>query len=274
MALWSGRFEEGVSEFTQRFGASLPVDKEMYREDIAGSIAHSKMLAAQGVISDADQQDIQAGLVQIRQDIDNGDFIWDINNEDIHMSVESVLTARIGDAGARLHTGRSRNDQVATDTRLFAKKRCVDLMEANIRLREALIAQAEANFDVIMPGYTHMQHAQPVLFSHHILAYTWMLARDFQRLQMAASAADANPLGSAALAGTTYPLDRHMTTRRIPTLPSSFVESRAVLSVIWCSFWSPLNPCLLLITRTFRRIRKALLMPPVRWKIVTRAPLA
>ena len=143
--------------------------------------------------------------------IEAGDFAFDINDEDIHMSVERALIADIGDAGARLHTGRSRNDQVATDTRLFAKQRCEDLMAANVALRQALVRQAEAHFDVVLPGYTHLQHAQPVLFSHHMLAYVWMLARDFERLAAARAAADASPLGSAALAGTTYPLDRQMT---------------------------------------------------------------
>ena len=211
MALWSGRFEKGVSEFTQEFGASLPVDKQLYAQDIAGSRAHAAMLAAQGVISQEDAQAIDAGLESIKQRIEAGDFVFDINNEDIHMSIESVLTQEIGDAGARLHTGRSRNDQVVTDTRLFAKKRCLDLMQANVALRQALVEQAEKHFDVLLPGYTHLQHAQPVLFSHHMLAYVWMLTRDFERLQAAYRAADANPLGSAALAGTTYPLDRFAT---------------------------------------------------------------
>ena len=211
MALWGGRFEEGVSEFTQRFGASLPIDKEMYAEDIAGSKAHSAMLAARGVISDTDREAIHAGLDEILAEIEAGEFVFDINDEDIHMSVESKLIARIGDAGARLHTGRSRNDQVATDTRLFIKRRCRDLMAANVELRQALMQQAEDNFDVLLPGYTHLQHAQPVLFSHHMLAYVWMLTRDFERLEAAYRAADACPLGAAALAGTTYPLDRHMT---------------------------------------------------------------
>lgn len=211
MALWSGRFTENVSEFTQRFGASLPVDKALYAQDIAGSKAHAKMLAKVGVISEEDARQIAAGLDRIKADIESGGFSFDINDEDIHMSVEKALTAEIGDAGARLHTGRSRNDQVATDTRLYAKQRATDLMRANVTLRHALIGQAEANFDVILPGYTHMQHAQPVLFSHHMLAYVWMLARDYRRLQAARDAADACPLGAAALAGTTYPLDRQMT---------------------------------------------------------------
>lgn len=211
MALWSGRFTENVSEFTQRFGASLPVDKALYAQDIAGSKAHAKMLAKVGVISEEDAQKIAAGLDRVKADIESGDFSFDINDEDIHMSVEKALTAEIGDAGARLHTGRSRNDQVATDTRLYAKQRATDLMRANVALRHALIGQAEANFGVILPGYTHLQHAQPVLFSHHMLAYVWMLARDYRRLQAARDAADACPLGAAALAGTTYPLDRQMT---------------------------------------------------------------
>ena len=215
MALWSGRFEENVSEFTQRFGASLPVDKALYAQDIAGSCAHAKMLAEQGVISEDDYHAIYAGLQEIKQRIEDGAFEFDINNEDIHMSIESELTANIGTAGARLHTGRSRNDQVCTDTRLFAKQRAEDLMRANLNLRRALLDQAEAHFDVILPGYTHLQHAQPVLFSHHMLAYVWQLTRDFHRLEEARNAADANPLGSAALAGTTYPLDRFATAKTL-----------------------------------------------------------
>lgn len=211
MALWSGRFTENVSEFTQRFGASLPVDKALYAQDIAGSKAHAHMLAKVGVISHEDADAIDSGLERVKNRIESGDFTFDINDEDIHMSVERALTADIGDAGARLHTGRSRNDQVATDTRLFAKKRAHDLMHANVALRHALVEQAEKHFDVILPGYTHMQHAQPVLFSHHMLAYVWMLTRDFERLAAAEHAADASPLGAAALAGTTYPLDRQMT---------------------------------------------------------------
>lgn len=215
MALWSGRFTEGVSEFTQQFGASLPVDKALYAQDIAGSKAHAHMLAAQGVISQEDCDAIQAGLDRIKERIEAGEFVFDINNEDIHMSIEGVLTAEIGDAGARLHTGRSRNDQVATDTRLYVKERCTQLMQANLELRRALIHQAQEHFDVILPGYTHLQHAQPVLFSHHMLAYVWMLTRDFERLAAARRAADASPLGAAALAGTTYPLDRQMTAREL-----------------------------------------------------------
>ncbi len=212
MALWSGRFEEDVSEFTQRFGASLPVDKKLYKQDIAASKAHAAMLAACGIIGEEDADAIDRGLTDIECAIDQDEFVFDINDEDIHMAIERALTERIGDAGARLHTARSRNDQVACDMRLFTKERSCDLMSANIMLRRSLVNQAKAHIEVIMPGYTHLQHAQPVLFSHHMLAYTWMLARDFKRLRAAYDAADANPLGAAALAGTTYPLDRDKTT--------------------------------------------------------------
>ena len=211
MALWSGRFTENVSEFTQRFGASLPVDKQLYAQDIAGSKAHARMLGEQGVISEEDARAICDGLDRIQKRIEAGDFVFDINDEDIHMAIEKQLIADIGEAGARLHTGRSRNDQVVTDTRLFAKKRAADLMGANVELRRALVEQAKANFDVVLPGYTHLQHAQPVFLAHHLLAYAHMFARDFRRLEAAFDAADASPLGSAALAGTTYPLDRRAT---------------------------------------------------------------
>lgn len=212
MALWSGRFEGGVDGFTQEFGASLFVDKEMYAQDVAGSQAHASMLAAQGVISTDDANAIHEGLEAIKQSIDDGSFVFDVNDEDIHMAIEAELTRVIGTPGARLHTGRSRNDQVAVDLRLHAKALLEDLLEQNVSLCEVLLKKAEDTFGVIMPGYTHLQHAQPVLFSHHMLAYFWMFTRDHVRLKHAYEAADANPLGSAALAGTTYPLDRFMTT--------------------------------------------------------------
>ena len=211
MALWGGRFEAGVATSTQEFGASLPVDKHLYKQDIAGSKAHAAMLAHQGIISAEDAAAIRDGLNAIEADIDAGKFIFDINDEDIHMAIESELTRRIGEAGKRLHTGRSRNDQVATDTRLGVKALAKQLMEANLQMRRALLEVAAAHPDVILPGYTHLQHAQPVLFSHHLLAYAWMFTRDFTRLQAAFDAADASPLGAAALAGTSYPLDRQMT---------------------------------------------------------------
>ena len=212
MALWGGRFEGGVSAFTQEFGASLEVDKHMAQQDIRGSIAHATMLAEQGVISDEDRAAIVRGLEQISAEIEAGAFVWDINDEDVHMAIERTLTERIGAAGGRLHTGRSRNDQVATDIRLLAKDLCDELIEGNRELRRTLADVAERNLNVVMPGYTHLQHAQPVLLSHHLLAYFWMFARDATRLQAARDAADAHPPGAAALAGTPYPLDRARTT--------------------------------------------------------------
>ena len=211
MALWGGRFEAGVATSTQEFGASLPVDKHLYRQDIAGSRAHAKMLAHQGIISEEDAGQIRAGLDAIQADIDAGKFDFVIDDEDIHMAIESELTRRIGEAGKRLHTGRSRNDQVATDTRLAVKALAKRLMEGNLRLRQVLTDAAAKYGEVILPGYTHLQHAQPVLLSHHLLAYAWMFTRDFGRLSAAFDAADASPLGAAALAGTSYPLDRQMT---------------------------------------------------------------
>ena len=224
MALWGGRFEKGVDAFTQEFGASLEVDKIMAAQDIRGSRAHAKMLAEQGIISAEDQRAIDAGLADIAARIEDGTFAWDVNDEDVHMAVEGALTREIGTPGARLHTGRSRNDQVATDIRLLAKDLADKLLAGNVALRRALMESAEKHLDVVMPGYTHLQHAQPVLLGHHLLAYFWMLSRDFTRLAAARTAADANPLGSAALAGTTYPLDRARTTELLGfarTIPNS-----------------------------------------------------
>ena len=207
-ALWGGRFEDAPEAFTQAFGASLPVDQRMWESDIAGSKAHAAMLGRQGIISQDDAETIERGLDDIASQIEDGEFEFDVADEDIHMAVERRLTEQVGEAGGRLHTGRSRNDQVATDTRLHAKKLAEGLMHQVLDLRQALLDVAEREFGVVMPGYTHMQRAQPVLFSHHLLAYYWMFARDFTRLAAAWESADVMPLGSAALAGTTYPLDR------------------------------------------------------------------
>ena len=224
MALWSGRFEEATNEYALKWGASLETDKVMAEHDIAGSLAHARMLSEQGIISEQDFDDIEAGLGRIRTQIREGTFAWDERDEDVHMAIERALTADIGAAGARLHTGRSRNDQVATDIRLLAKELADDLLSENNSLREVLLDAAEKYVDVVMPGYTHLQHAQPVLLSHHLLAYFWMLTRDHDRLGFAFDAADANPLGSAALAGTSYPLDRDRTTELLDfatTMPNS-----------------------------------------------------
>ena len=214
-ALWGGRFEARPAEFLQAYGASLPFDKRMWAEDIAGSKAHAKMLARAGVISQDDADAIRAGLDEVGADIAAGNFAFDINDEDIHMSVEKSLTQRIGKAGGRLHTGRSRNDQVALDDHLVARRYARELHAKVLEMRAALLERAEGEFGVVMPGYTHMQKAQPVLFSHHMLAYYWMFTRDAKRLRDAYDAADVCPLGSAALAGTTYPLDRAMVAQEL-----------------------------------------------------------
>ena len=205
---WGGRFEHAPGQFQQRFGASLPVDKRLYAEDIAGSIAHARMLAKQGIIIANDAEAIEAGLLGILRDIDAGAFVFDEADEDIHMAIEAELTRRIGDAGKRLHTARSRNDQVATDTRLHAKREALRVHAAIGALRGALLDLASAHPGVVLPGYTHLQKAQPVLLAHHLLAYSWMLTRDAKRVKRAYKAADVLPLGSAALAGTTFPIDR------------------------------------------------------------------
>ncbi len=205
---WGGRFEKRPTAFLEKFGASIEVDRRLWAEDIAGSTAHAKMLAKQGIISSDDAEAIAVGLAAIGEEIARGDFEFRVADEDVHMAIERVLTERIGTAGARLHTGRSRNDQVATDTRLYAKRAALGLLEGVHVLRETLLSRAEEHFGVVMPGYTHLQKAQPVLLSHHLLAYFWMLGRDATRLQAAYESADVLPLGSAALAGTTYPLDR------------------------------------------------------------------
>ncbi|MEI7814389.1 MAG: argininosuccinate lyase [Coriobacteriia bacterium] len=212
---WGGRFEKSPAAFLADFGNSLPVDKRLWAEDIRGSIAHARMLAKVGVITEADADAIESGLSQIYREVGAGTFVWDPADEDVHMAVERVLTERIGPAGARLHTGRSRNDQVATDTRLYAKAASVDLGHRVLGLRRVLLRLAEDNLGVIMPGYTHLQKAQPVLLSHHLLAYAQMLTRDFTRLRHAHTSADVLPLGSAALAGTTYPLDREYVAARL-----------------------------------------------------------
>lgn len=212
---WGGRFEKSPGKFLQEYGASLPVDKRMWAEDIRGSIAHARMLALQGIISESDADAIESGLSDVYREIKSGDFEWNIADEDVHMAIERVLTERIGPAGARLHTARSRNDQVATDTRLYVKGRVIDLAFRVQCARRSLVKLAEEHFGVVMPGYTHLQKAQPVLFSHHVLAYAWMLTRDFTRVRHAFESADVLPLGSAALAGTTFPLDRDYVANRL-----------------------------------------------------------
>ena len=210
--LWAGRFSAAPTGELERFGASLPFDKRMWRQDIRGSKAHAAMLAHQGVISQQDADAIRAGLDDIAGQIERGEFAFDVDrDEDIHMAIERVLTENIGPAGGRLHTGRSRNDQTAVDTHLIARDLADEILASLAKLEAVLLDRAQGEFGVVMPGYTHMQPAQPVLLSHHLLAYFWMFNRDFRRVSAAREAANVCPLGAAALAGTTYPLDRHMT---------------------------------------------------------------
>ena len=205
---WSGRFGEPMSERMQRFNASVDFDRRLAPPDIAGSLAHARMLTATGVLSAADLDAIERGLKQIEGEIERGEFVWTRALEDVHLNIEHRLTALVGDAGKRLHTARSRNDQVATDTRLWLRE-AVDALTVQLRaLRKALIDLAETHADTIMPGFTHLQVAQPVTFGHHLLAYEAMLARDAERLADGRSRINRLPLGSAALAGTSYPIDR------------------------------------------------------------------
>ena len=213
--LWGGRFSKTTDEMINEFQASIGFDRRMYREDIAGSLAHAAMLAKVGILSEEDRAAIEKGLKDILAQIEHGDFDFSVALEDIHMNIEKRLTDAIGDAGSRLHTARSRNDQVALDTHLFVRHAVVDVM-AHIRaLQQALTESAAQHRDVIMPGYTHLQRAQPILFSHHLMAYFGMLARDFERFQGVYARTDIMPLGAGALAGTTLPIDRQFVAQRL-----------------------------------------------------------
>ena len=209
--LWSGRFNEPTDAFVEAFTASVEFDQRLYKYDIQGSIAHAKMLAKQDIITDSECDIIIEGLEQILQRIDQNDFEWSIQLEDVHMNIESALTEAIGDAGKKLHTGRSRNDQVATDIRLYLRDE-IEIIRGEInRLQLALLALAERESETIMPGFTHLQTAQPITFGHHMMAWFEMLQRDKERLADCNKRVNIMPLGAAALAGTTYPIDRQYT---------------------------------------------------------------
>ena len=207
--LWGGRFEKSTDEMINNFQASINFDKRLYREDIEGSIAHAKMLAKCKIISDDDAQKILDGLNKILVQIDDGKFNFSVELEDIHMNIEKALTDSIGDAGGRLHTARSRNDQVALDMHLYVRRVVKEVQELILELQKNFVDAAKKNLGVIMPGYTHLQRAQPILFSHHLMAYFWMLERDFERFVGVYNRADIMPLGAGALAGTTFPIDRN-----------------------------------------------------------------
>ena len=205
---WSGRFSEPVTQLVQRYTASIHFDYRLAEFDIQGSLAHADMLHAQGIISNEDYADIQRGMTQIRDEIANGQMPWSLELEDVHMNIENRLTEIVGDAGKRLHTGRSRNDQVATDVRLYLRDAIDEIITLLRALRLALITLAEEHAATILPGFTHLQVAQPVTFGHHLLAYVEMFSRDEERMADCRKRVNRLPLGSAALAGTTFPIDR------------------------------------------------------------------
>ena len=210
---WGGRFTESTDAFVEAFTASIGFDYRLYRQDIAGSIAHARMLAHVGIISEAEAAKIVDGLDTIRLDIEQGNFAWSVALEDVHMNIEARLIDRIGETGKKLHTGRSRNDQVATDLRLYLREE-IDVLGSELtRLQAALLELAEREVDTILPGFTHLQVAMPVSFGHHLLAWIEMLERDHQRLQECRQRVNIMPLGSAALAGTSFPIDRAYTAR-------------------------------------------------------------
>jgi len=212
---WSGRFSEPVADFVLRYTASVGFDQRLAQADIDGSLAHAWMLEQVGVLSEQDLQAIENGLGLIRAEIESGEFPWQLGLEDVHLNIEARLTELIGAAGKRLHTGRSRNDQVATDLRLYLRAQIDGILGELMRLQRALVELASVHTDTILPGFTHMQVAQPVVFGHHLLAYVEMLERDAERLREARVRVNRLPLGAAALAGTSYPIDREAVARRL-----------------------------------------------------------
>ena len=212
---WSALFSEPMSELVQRYTASVSFDRRLWRADIEGSLAHARMLAAQGILAATDLQAIETGLAAIAQEIESGSFEWKLELEDVHLNIEARLTQLAGDAGKRLHTGRSRNDQVATDVRLWLRGEIDLILGLLADFQRALLDLAERNVEVILPGFTHLQVAQPVSFGHHMLAYVEMFSRDAERLGEVRRRVNRLPLGAAALAGTSYPLDREQVARAL-----------------------------------------------------------
>ncbi len=239
---WGGRFSEPTDAFVERFTASIGFDYRLYHHDINGSIAHATMLAKVGVLTDAERDQIINGLEEIRAEIVAGKFTWSVSLEDVHMNIEALLTQRIGITGKKLHTGRSRNDQVATDIRLYMRDEIDAIAKELTRLQQGMLQLAEANSDTIMPGFTHLQTAQPVTFGHHILAWFEMLQRDYSRLMDCRKRMNYLPLGAAALAGTTYPIDRTYTAQLLgfdaPTENSLDSVSDRDFAIEFCAFAS------------------------------------
>ena len=243
-SLWGGRFSEPTDEFVSRFTASVQVDARLYHYDIQGSIAHANMLHRIGVLDAGEHRAVVDGLAAIRKEIESGEFVWRESLEDVHMNIEARLTELIGDAGKKLHTGRSRNDQVATDVRLWLRDRIDDIDQRLTELMTALLDLTEQHVETIMPGFTHLQAAQPVTFAHHLLAWFEMSARDRERFRDCRRRLNVSPLGSAALAGTTFPIDRRKPLRSsasmrppaTPSTPSATATSR------WSSARPPASP--------------------------------
>ncbi|HEL2058204.1 TPA: argininosuccinate lyase [Streptococcus suis] len=209
--LWGGRFEASLEEWVEEFGASIRFDQKLAKYDIQGSLAHVKMLGQTGIVSQAEAQVIQAGLEELLEEYEAGKLVFDIRNEDIHMNIESLLTEKIGSVAGKLHTARSRNDQVATDMHLYLKDTLFQVVDKLTNLRQILVDLAQEHVETIMPGYTHLQHAQPIIFAQHLLAYYNMFSRDSERFAFNMQHTNVSPLGAAALAGTTFPIDRQMT---------------------------------------------------------------
>jgi argininosuccinate lyase len=214
-ALWSGRFKEPLAEIALKFSSSIDLDKQLYEEDIAGSIAHVEMLSATRLISASEARRIRTALKSIKKEIEAGKFRLSDEYEDIHMAVEQRLIQKLGPLGGKLHTARSRNDQVALDQRLYLRTAIREINKLIVQLQRVLLYKAERYFGALMPGYTHVQRAQPVLLSHHLLAYCWMLERDFERLNECRKRLNKSPLGAAALAGTSFPIDRALVARKL-----------------------------------------------------------
>ena len=267
LKLWGGRFAEATDEFVERFTSSIDFDKRLYHHDIDGSIAHATMLAKIGVLTEDEKQAIITGLETIRTDIDNGSFRWSAQLEDVHMNIEAALTERIGVTGKKLHTGRSRNDQIATDIRLYLRDEIDAISRELTCLQEGLLQLAETEFDTIMPGFTHLQTAQPVTFGHHLMAWFEMLGRDYGRLRDCCNRLNQSPLGAAALAGTSYPIDRDYTAQLLnfdrPTANSLDSVSDRDFAIEFCSFAS------LLFTHLSRISEEIILWASAQFNFVT-----
>ncbi|MGB9710212.1 MAG: argininosuccinate lyase [Thermodesulfovibrio sp.] len=237
---WGGRFKEGTAKTLEEFSQSISFDHKLWREDIDGSIAHAKMLHKQGIINAFELEQILRGLKEIAKEIEQGKFQFKEELEDVHMNIERALIEKIGSAGAKLHTARSRNDQVATDLRLYLRKKVSKLIEQLTEIEKTFISIAEKHIDTIMPGYTHLQKAQPVLLAHHLLAYAWMFERDRERLKEALKRINKCPLGACAIAGSSLPIDREFTARElefegvIPNSIDAVSDRDFVLDVLYC----------------------------------------